>query len=241
MTAYEITDNPHCIWPRGGDFHAWAQHAGALVSNQEVPEMVWVDMETSGLDEKTDVPLELGIILTDRAGRVIPNGAISWLIFDIDRQYSVLEVRENCKDVVREMHDKSGLWADMDSAVKSQRPYGLEPRCVQADVRNWLTNMCRGVTDWNGEKQAPLSGSGPHFDRKFLAAYMPRLEKWFHYRNGADVSAVRNLQRMHRHGIPEPEKREAHRPLPDLVDSITLYRHQLVTFLKVGPKTMEML
>jgi oligoribonuclease (3'-5' exoribonuclease) len=243
-----INENPHSAWPRDRMFDLWSLESGIMVSPLALPEMIWVDIETTGLDENEEVPLELGIILTDRVGQVIRNGVASWRIYD-NRDYTWKRAIERAKlhDVVGPMHKASGLWDQIDYelqiAAATSTQYLMLPHSVASDAANWLTAQCRGVKLWPGNlDQAPLSGSSPQFDRKFLNKYLPELNLWFHYRNGADVSAIRNLQHMlSTPGIPEPADLKMHRPISDLLDSIRLYRHQLNTFLRIGSETRRML
>lgn len=239
-----MIDNPHWTHLQGKRFDYWIKELGLRQSMVALPEMVWVDIETTGLEETNDVPLEIGIILTDRVGRVVKDGIASWRIYD-KREYRWEYRIDNCSDFVRQMHNKSGLWEALRREFRDANDLEtwnkMYPENVARNIIQWLDSQCKDVVYWNGEKKAPLSGSSPQFDRKFIESHLLVLGDWFHYRNGADVSCVRNLQRLHAPGLPEPEKRELHRPIEDLADSIKLYRHQLKTFLRIGEESRAIL
>jgi oligoribonuclease len=171
--------------------------------------MIWIDVETTGLNPEKDHLLEVGGIVTDdqlqEQGRVV---------HVVDPQLPVDELIEKSSSVVREMHTESGLWDDL------RRGGHDKAGRVEAQLIVWL----QGFTE--GEKY-PLCGSSVHFDRKWLKHYMPRLEAEMHYRN-IDVSTIKELHR--RFGPardPDFEPRRAHRPLADLEDSIKALRFYL--------------
>lgn len=217
------------LWLHGSAFRVWAEQQDLPVARPGVePELVWIDKETTGLDALNEVPLELGIILTDRFGNLIPDGAAKWFIFDHFDFYWARRL-DRMIPLVREMHEKSGLLADLAQLARLESDT-LTARQVEAQVLHWLGHRF-GRTFEGKEKKVPY-GSSLSLDRDFLKMWMPELNDWFHYRIG-DVSAMREIIRPLRPDViaSEPKKRELHRPLPDLVDSITLYRHLMHSVL----------
>lgn len=209
---------------QGDEFEMWAGEVGLpLARENAAPWMVWTDMETTGLSALNDVPLEAGIVLTDRWGRLIRDGAARWLIFDF-HDYHWTNRLGKMQPTVREMHEKSGLMADL-TAVAKISGIACPPSEAEKGMVGWLHGK---FGRFDGDKLPPC-GSSIGFDRKFMELWMPDLYEWFHYRNG-DVSSWRYFVDLHRPDITaaEPEKQKAHRVLPDIVDSIKLYRH-LVT------------
>lgn len=219
LTSYELED--------------WAKEMD-LPTTEDKAEFVWVDMETTGLDAEQDVSLELGMVLTNGWGEVCKHGAITWLIWREEKFESITDkswVRAcaMADPLVKEMHEKSGLFSELTEARKKKGGASrfLHPQIIEQDARAWLDEMC------GSEAKLNLSGANPHFDRKFLARDLPNLESWFHYRNGADASSLREVaKRVNPTAlIDQPGKREIHRPLADLADSIKLYRHLLRNLL----------
>lgn len=177
------------------------------------PALVWIDVETTGLEPKEDQLLEVGCIVTDAN------------LTEIARSFYLVEMTDDGKrrlagnDFVREMHAKSGLLREVE----------LHGRYV-GTRESELAGFIRVVT--NGEK-LPLAGSTIGFDRSFLAEYMPKVLDVVHYRS-VDVSSLKLLAAMW--GFrPAPKSREAvHRATPDLEDSIAELKWYRETMLLNG-------
>lgn len=224
----EDGSTPAHVWLRGKRWSDWAKQQPVPIAPEGAkPEMVWTDFESTGLDPWTEVPLEAGILLTDKYGRLIPDGAAQWLIFSNNFLWS--RALGRMTDFVRDMHTKSGLLHELAGIQK--RP---EIQCSVEDVDKgmveWLAHRFGGKT-FAGKERFPACGSSVSFDRNMMCAHMPRLFEWFNYRIG-DVSAVRTFASLHFPAIEEeePQKREIHRVLPDMVDSVELYRFYMHNF-----------
>lgn len=183
--------------------------------------MVWVDMETSGLDPRTDIPLELGIKVTDVEG-IGERLTFRSLIFETD-WYAL--ITDGLDPIVLEMHTKSGLIADM---IDHPGPF-LNAAEVEEQALAWL--------DDNLGLRAgayPMCGSTINFDRAFMLERMPNLHNWFHYRN-VDVSTLKTVCRLVNPRVAEniPKKRDTHRVIEDIEDSATEYRYYLDNLLHV--------
>jgi oligoribonuclease len=196
------------------------------------PEIVWVDIETTGLDTAKDVILEAGIVLTDSVGRICRDGIADWLVYDTtlahkDWNKAVI----NMLPFVAEMHGKGQLTHDL--MELSRKPMQImshaSPASVSVSMRRWLHEKTGFKSG-----EAPMSGSSVHFDRGFIKADLPRLDEWFSYRAGIDVSALRETARKINPKVilTQPVEIKQHRPIPDLINSIQLYRHMLRTFLR---------
>lgn len=215
-------------WLRGDAWTAWAYEQDIpLATKGAAPEMVWLDKETTGLSAAKEVPLEIGIILTDKWGRLIRDGAARWLIFDSFDSYWN-QCIQDMEPFVREMHEKSGLLNELANLTKER--ISCPPQTVENQVMHWLGH--RFGRTFEGKEKLPSFGSSAGFDRKFLEAWMPDLNEWFHYRVG-DVTSFRIFASLHCPDViaREPQKREMHRPIPDLIDSIRLYRHLMCSLL----------
>lgn len=181
---------------------------------------LWVDIETTGLDENRGGILELGIVLTDKFGNVEAEG--EWLI----NPYADVDVaKAMCNDFVREMHTKSGLFDEIEKYTTCS--YSV----VQNHVEKWMID--EGIPT----SALPMCGSSVHFDRTWLKKYLPVVENQFTYRN-IDVSTLRELCKDLNPSVYEAmtqlTKKEEHRALPDLEDTIGLYRFMLDNFLFVA-------
>jgi oligoribonuclease len=177
-----------------------------------VEPFVWVDLETTGLSPAQDRILELGIIVTDAD----LNGISSYTTL-VDPLIPVYEAREAADPLVRDMHDKSGLWRAL------SRGTVRNPATVDDEATDWLRYELkdRGVVN-----PPPMCGSSVHFDRSFLEPQLPVLFRQFHYRN-IDVSTTKELARRWYPQVlaTAPAKSEHHRVFPDLRETIAEMRH----------------
>lgn len=227
--------NPNSYWIKGELFEAWAEQNKMSITDN-MPEFVWVDLETTGLDPRQDVTLEMGIVLTDRLGSVCRNGVIDWKVWtEIRNNKTWQRAVDNMDPYVEDMHTSSGLLKDLKIALTrdgASRTNRMHPADVAHDATDWLTMMVPKNV------QLQLSGSSPHFDRGFLRADMPALEAWFHYRSGVDVSGIREVAKRVNQPIinGQPKAAAKHRPIPDLIDSIRLYRYLLRNFIVMTPE-----
>lgn len=166
--------------------------------------LLWVDIETTGLDPELGKILEVGIAVTDRLHLTYEVGE-SHVINPVP---DVEAVRSAAHPTVVAMHDDNGLWADAAA-------HGLPI----AAVENLLLDFVR---QWGNPGEIPMCGSSVHFDRAWLRKHMPRLERFFHYRN-VDVSTFKEAFRCWLPSFSEdllPKPDGLHRALADLGDSI---------------------
>lgn len=191
---------------------------------------VWVDFETTGLNllgPRPDVPLELGIVITDMEGRIEAEN--SWLIWeDAHSDWHAAWDRAKEHEYVNAMHTKSGLWAaHTDPSIKKWRP-----EVVANTALAWLRR--NGIEP----NSSAMHGSSIHFDRLVMQIYMPKLEKHFHYRN-MDVSTLKTLCSQFNPELfaklnwddANPEKQ--HRAVADCMDSIHEFLFYVDNFLFV--------
>lgn len=166
--------------------------------------LAWVDLETSSfteLDKKkvysADV-LEIGLAVTDCQFNLIASTSIVI-------HHDPLQVMAKCDDVVREMHEKNGLFADM--AVATMTLEEAEHAAVAFLEKHGVIR-----------KGSPMCGNGVTFDRIFTEARMPFLNNFLHYRN-LDVSAVKEFMKTVDPRV-ELQKRATHRAKDDILESI---------------------
>lgn len=166
--------------------------------------LVWIDLEMTGLDPETDAILEIAAIVTD--GRLDEVAEGPDLVIHADEA-----ALQGMVDVVREMHESSGL---TEAVRRSKTTVREAERRVLDFVRAYVPEP----------GTAPLAGNSVHADRAFLRRHMPDLASWLHYRN-VDVSTLKELVRRWYPGVELPDKGSAHRALADIRESIEELRH----------------
>jgi oligoribonuclease len=171
--------------------------------------LAWVDYETTGLDPKKDLPIELGIVVTDCRLTVLDSR--SWVIAAPNLDLDTLPER------VLEMHLANGLLEEL-AADKGQPMYDV---CNEAE-KFLRTAQCFGVEIDSGPWRSPMCGSTVHFDRSFMREHMPKLERVFQYRN-IDASSFWQLAANLGLQISKAEHGK-HRAVQDCLDSIALLK-----------------
>ncbi|MFN0094142.1 MAG: oligoribonuclease [Dehalococcoidia bacterium] len=167
------------------------------------PPLVWMDMEMSGLDPERCQILEIAVLLTDGDLNELAVGP--HLV--IHQPEAVLAAMDAW---CTEHHGKSGLTAAVRrSAVTLEQ--------AEAEVLSFLQAHTKAGT-------SPLCGNTVHQDRAFLRKYMPDADAHLHYRI-IDVSTLKELMRRWYPGVPRFQKRETHRALDDIRESIGELRH----------------
>jgi len=173
-------------------------------SNANNDRLIWIDLEMTGLDTGGDSILEIATVVTDSQLNVLAEGPELAIAHP-------LEVLEAMDDWNRNQHRKSGLW---------QRVLDSQVSLGQAEA---LTVAF--LTEWVPANASPMCGNSICQDRRFLHRLMPRLEKYFHYRN-LDVSTLKELARRWAPPVLEGvRKQAAHTALSDVRDSIEELRH----------------
>jgi oligoribonuclease len=163
--------------------------------------LVWIDCEMTGLDLGKDKLIEVAALVTDPELNVLGDG-VDVVIHADD------EALAEMFDVVRVMHDRSGLTEEVRAAT-------LTVPEAEDLIMTYLTQF---VPD---PRTAPLCGNSIATDRGFLARDMPRLDAHLHYRM-IDVSSMKELCRRWypRVYFGQPAKGLAHRALADIRESV---------------------
>ena len=166
--------------------------------------LIWIDLEMTGLCPDTDSILEIACIVTDRDLNVLATGP-EYAIRHEEARLTAMD------DWNRNQHGKSGLWQRvLESDIDHAR--------AEADTLAFLAQ-------WVPPGKSPMCGNSICQDRRFLYRQMPALEKYFHYRN-LDVSTLKELARR---WAPELckgfSKEAAHTALSDVQDSIAELRY----------------
>ena len=160
--------------------------------------LVWMDLEMTGLDPEIDTILEIATIITDGNLNIIAEGP-NIVIHQPD---AVLDGMDEWNTT---HHGASGLTAKVRAS-----------RITMAEAeQQTLDFICLYVP----ERSSPLCGNSIHQDRRFLVPYMPELEAYVHYRN-IDVSTIKELGRRWYPGVKAPLKEAEHLALTDIRESI---------------------
>lgn len=174
--------------------------------------LIWLDLEMTGLEPETDVVLEIATIVTDSQLNILAEGPV----FAI-HQYD--DVLDNMSDWCIEHHGNSGLTQRCrDSKVSLEDATAKTIEFVQQYVPKGVSPMC---------------GNSIGQDRRFINKYMPIFEDYFHYRN-LDVSTVKELARRWKPEVLDKvEKTGAHLALDDIRESIAELKIYQEHFFKI--------
>jgi len=172
--------------------------------------LVWIDLEMTGLDPETERIIEIATVVTDVSLEVVAEGPE----IAIHQSAEVLAAMDEWNT---EQHGRSGL---IERVLASTCP-------VQEAEARTLEFLERHVPP----RTSPMCGNSICLDRRFLHRHMPRLEEFFHYRN-LDVSTLKELcLRWAPDKAERFEKRAEHRALQDIRGSISelrFYRDELL-------------
>ena len=173
--------------------------------------LIWVDMEMTGLLPEVHRVIEIATIVTDSNLNVLAEGPVIAI-------HQATEALEAMDDWNTRTHTNSGLVARVASSAISEQ---MATEQTLAFLREWVS-----------EGKSPMCGNSICQDRRFMARHMPELERFFHYRN-LDVSTLKILMQRWRPDLPEAPKQGAHQALADIRESIEELRHYRTHFLRV--------
>jgi oligoribonuclease len=161
--------------------------------------LVWIDLEMTGLKPDTDVIIEMATIVTDSQLRLVAEGPV----IAIHQPDPVLEAMD---DWNKRTHGASGLITRV-----------RESTWTMASAEKRTMEFLNVLVEPNS---SPMCGNSICQDRRFLARYMPTLEKFFHYRN-LDVSTLKELARRWAPDLLSGfVKQGEHKALADIQESI---------------------
>jgi oligoribonuclease len=166
--------------------------------------LIWIDLEMTGLVPETDDIIEIATIVTDKELNVLAEGPPLAI-------YQPQEVLARMDEWNQRQHGSSGLLARV--------------RASQVSVGAAEQRTLDFLAAWVPAGAAPMCGNSICQDRRFLARHMPRLEKFFHYRN-LDVSTLKELARRWAPQVAAGfMKQGAHLALADIRESIRELHH----------------
>jgi len=179
---------------------------------QDPNNLIWIDMEMSGLDPDADKVLEVAIVVTDSQLNTVAEAPVL-----VVRQPDA--VLDRMDDWNKSTHAKSGL-------IERVKTSAL----TEGEVERRMTAFLAAHVP---PKVSPMCGNSVHQDRRFLARHMPVLEAHFHYRN-LDVSTLKELARRWKPAIVAGlVKHGKHEALADIHESIEELKYYREHFLKL--------
>ena len=182
----------------------------AEISTRDDDRLVWLDMEMTGLNPLSDRIIELAIVITDKNLNTIAEAPV-WVIHQAD------EVLNGMDAWNQKTHGNSGL-------IDKVRASTLTEAQVEQAALEFIKRYI-------GPSKSPMCGNSIGQDRRFMAQYMPTLEKHFHYRN-LDVSTLKELARRWYPRIYDGFKKQTrHTALADVYESIDELKYYRDTIL----------
>ena len=176
--------------------------------------LIWIDMEMTGLAPDTDRIIEIAMLVTDAELRVLAEGPVLVL----HQPDEVLEAMDSWNKAT---HGRSGLV----DRVKAST-------LTEAEVERKLIEFLAPIV---AKGVAPLCGNTVHQDRRFMARYLPLFDEYLHYRI-IDVSTLKELAKRWRPDVLEGVVKEGkHEALADIYESIAELKHYRSTFLRMEP------
>ena len=179
--------------------------------------LVWMDLEMTGLEPSRNVIVEIATIVTDDDLNVLAEGP-DLVIRATPEELALMD------KVVVDMHTRSGLLDEINRSTITLEEAGQ--RTLEF-IKQWCPEP----------RRVPLCGNSIGMDRRFLAAYLPDIENWLHYRS-VDVSSVKELVKRWYPTVDagRPTKQGNHRALDDIrasIEELRFYRSNV--FVPVTP------
>jgi len=183
---------------------------GIMAQNQN--NLVWIDMEMTGLLPDTDRIIEVALVVTDGELNTVAEAPV----LVVHQTDNVLDGMDNWN---KSTHGKSGL-------IEKVKASTLDEAMVEAQMLAFLQEHVPTRT-------SPMCGNSICQDRRFLARWMPKLEDYFHYRN-LDVSTLKELAKRWKPEVANGIKKHGkHEALADIYESIAEMKHYRENFIKL--------
>jgi len=175
-----------------------------ILGQREALNLIWIDLEMTGLDTDADTIIEIATLVTDKNLKVLAEGP-TIAIHQPDARLDAMD------DWNRRQHGQSGL---------VDRIRASNYRLCDAEIET-----LQFLRQWVEPGKSPMCGNSICQDRRFLAREMPELEMFFHYRN-IDVSTVKEIARRWRPELLKGfYKKASHLAMDDIHDSIAELRY----------------
>jgi oligoribonuclease len=201
-----------CIWLKYDTIKVFNQRDIGTVMPQNQNNLVWLDMEMTGLDPDRDRIIEIAMIVTDSQLNTVAEAPV----LVVHQTDASLDAMDNWN---KSAHARSGLIAKVKAST-----------LIEAEAeQKFLDFLVQHVP----VRTSPMCGNSICQDRRFLARYMPRLEAHFHYRN-LDVSTLKELVKRWKPELAKGMvKHGKHEALADIQESIEELKYYREHFLKV--------
>ena len=174
--------------------------------------LIWVDLEMTGLEPQADQIIEIATIVTDKDLNILEEGPVIAI-------YQPDEIIDHMDEWNTTHHGESGLIDRVKNSSYSMRDAELAT----------LDFLKRYVP----ERTSPMGGNSICQDRRFMARLMPELEEFFHYRN-LDVSTLKELARLWKPELMKGfNKKAAHLALDDIRESIDEMKYYRECFIRL--------
>jgi len=177
---------------------------------QDANNLIWIDMEMTGLSPERDRIIEVALVITDSQLNTVAEAPV-WVVHQDDAVMAGMDSWN------QSTHGKSGLTARVKAST-------FDEASVEAEALAFLAQYVPA-------KASPMCGNSICQDRRFLARWMPRLEDWFHYRN-LDVSTLKELCRRWQpelmKGIPKEGRHEALADVHESIMEMKYYREHFI-------------
>lgn len=174
--------------------------------------LIWIDLEMTGLDTQNDHIIEIATIVTDSELNTLAEGPVLAV-------HQADEVLNRMDEWNTKQHGGSGL------IERVRQSTITEQQAEQQTIEFLQQYVPMG--------KSPMCGNSICQDRRFLARCMPKLEEYFHYRN-LDVSTVKELARRWAPHLEGVEKKANHLALEDIKESIAELLHYREHFFKIA-------
>jgi oligoribonuclease len=182
-------------------------------SIQDSDNLIWIDLEMTGLDTDNDYIIEIATIITNSNLEILEEGPML-AVHQSD------DVLNSMDDWNTNQHRKSGL-------IDRVRTSTFNVSDVEAATLDFISKYVP-------QGKSPMCGNSICQDRRFMHRLMPRLEKYFHYRN-LDVSTVKELARRWAPAVYKgAEKESTHLAMDDIRDSINELKYYREFFIKLS-------
>jgi oligoribonuclease len=178
---------------------------------QDSQQLIWIDLEMTGLNPDSDLIIEIATVVTDKDLNILAQGPVL-AVHQSDEALAAMD------DWNQKHHGQSGLI----DRVKASTIKETEAERLTIEF----------LKQWVPENTSPICGNSIGQDRRFLYRYMPKLEAYFHYRN-IDVSTLKELAAR---WAPEVKngfnKESSHQALDDIIESIEELRYYREHFIR---------